>query len=890
MTLIDLFFNTVVIYVLGILLQVIPDQTVAYMKVAGGLYILKQVIWLGLRIPLMLPIDRWEKKGSPPDDDSPSLVRAIYYFPFDFTLFYGLLLGLFYAVLMAWMVYGPGPIQLGDELMLPGLMLAGSVCSGAVAIGVPVNLILTARLSRRLAERNAASFEKIPGKELSLRAKMATIALALGCAPSLLLFSVQSFVQENNLYHEAERIAASVMKGLASEPPSGFHRWALSDGTQPFWVQGDRIGFATGEPPEQVTRMILASAKDAQATTLVDRRQRFIVVMAPRNDGVFGVVVQVPDPRVDWLALSLVLLLASFWPLLTASLLVRTIVGPISLIASSFHRIIGRGRTEGSDRVPIFYKDEVGRLAFNANRTIDILTEARGELEVTASNLAQKNQELEQAYRTKGEFLANMSHELRTPLNAIIGFSRLMRRKLSDTLPERQRKNLDMIEQSGEQLLALVNELLDFEKIEAGKLDIRRGDVPLGPLLDGLEATLRPQAEEKGMVLEVRRGPDLPRDIHSDRERLRQILSNLVTNAIKYSDQGTVSLTVTATTVERTQAQGQGPEVVFEIADQGIGMTPEQMEKIFDPFHQVDSSTTRERGGVGLGLAIVARLVRLLRGHIEVASVKGQGSTFTVRLPSGDGTCHLAPEGSGAEILVVDDNLDYLESIHSELTAAGFRVVVASSGQRALDLLRNHRPRAILLDIVMPEMDGWEVLRQVRARPELTAVPVIITSVVDDRPVGLDVDFAGWLSKPLEFEELKRFLLADAARTTARGGLVIVEDDPRTAQLLEQTFEDTGIVPAIFSGEREAREHLANNLPSVLILDLNLEEGSGWSVLSYLRSLPESEKTRVFIYTASDLSGDELARLNDSLVTIVTKHGRDSLSQLVSSIVAGPKA
>jgi DNA-binding response OmpR family regulator len=158
--------------------------------------------------------------------------------------------------------------------------------------------------------------------------------------------------------------------------------------------------------------------------------------------------------------------------------------------------------------------------------------------------------------------------------------------------------------------------------------------------------------------------------------------------------------------------------------------------------------------------------------------------------------------------------------------------------------------------------------------------------VVDDRPVGLDVDFAGWLSKPFEFEELKRFLLADTARTTARGGLVIVEDDPQTAQLLEQTFEDSGIVPAIFSGEREAREHLAASLPSVLILDLNLEEGSGWSILTYLRSLPESQKTRVFIYTASDLGGEELARLNESLVTIVTKHGRDSLSQLVSSIVA----
>lgn len=218
--------------------------------------------------------------------------------------------------------------------------------------------------------------------------------------------------------------------------------------------------------------------------------------------------------------------------------------------------------------------------------------------------------------------MANMSHELRTPLNAIIGFSRLMGRKLGDTIPERQRRNLDLIEQSGEQLLSLVNDLLDFEKIEAGKLTLRRQVVELAPLLEGLAETLKPLAAERGLVFELETS-GLPETLSSDKERLRQILSNLVTNAFKYSDHGTVSL-------KGFQRDG---EVVFQIVDQGIGMTSEQLEKIFDPFHQVDASQTRERSGVGLGLAIVNRLVELLQASITVTSTPGKGSTFEVRIP-----------------------------------------------------------------------------------------------------------------------------------------------------------------------------------------------------------------------------------------------------------------
>ena len=877
MTLIDLFFNCVMIYVLGSLLRVLPEYSEAYWTAATVLYLLKTALWLGLRIPLMLPIDRWERRGAPPDDDDPKLVRAIYYFPFDFTLFYGILLGVFYAALVAWMIYGWGPIQLGRDMMMPGLVFASAICAGGVAIGVPVNLMLTARLSRRLGERHALAFSDIPGKNLSLGVKMATIALALGCAPSLLLFSVQTFVQDQGLYQEAQRTADAIISGLASEDPDKFARWALTGRTHPFWLEDGRLKFAgrTAPPPEGVAwveRLIEAP----KPLSLSHRQFRFVLRVGLVDGRRFGVLVRVPDPENHWFALSLVVFLASIWPILTATLLVRTIVVPIAQISSIFHRIIGRGRTEETDRVPIYFKDEVGRLAFNANRTIDILTEARSMLEVNAQSLAQKNAELEQAYRTKGEFLANMSHELRTPLNAIIGFSRLMRRKLEGTLPPRQQKNLSLIEQSGEQLLTLVNDLLDFEKIEAGKLVISFDSLEMKPFFETMLVTLKPTAEAKSLNLNFST-QDCPDVFWTDRDRLRQILTNLVTNAIKYSDGGEVRL---ETAVE-------AEHIVFTITDQGIGMDEAQLARIFDPFHQVDSSETRERGGVGLGLAIVARLVRLLRGDIKVESSQGEGSKFTVRLPLERSCSHLLPEGTGPAVLVIDDNLEYLESIHAELSGAGYRVTVASSGEDALEILSSLIPRVILLDIVMPSMDGWEVLRRIRALPALSSVPVVVTSAVDDRPVGLDVDFAGRLSKPFEFEEIKRFLTSgDATGEMGQRGLMVVEDDAQTRHLLEQVLEENGLRPAFCSTEQEAKDRLNTSLPSVLILDLNLEEGSGWSVLTHLRGLPGSETTRVFIYTASDLDENQLTRLKNGVATLITKHGQDSLARLVTSITS----
>jgi len=530
--------------------------------------------------------------------------------------------------------------------------------------------------------------------------------------------------------------------------------------------------------------------------------------------------------------------------------------------------------------VPIPYKDEVGRLAFNANRTIDILTEARRQLEENTSDLEEKNAELKEANRIKGEFLANMSHELRTPLNAIIGFSQLMLRKVRDTLPDRQFKNLELIRQSGEQLLVLVGDLLDFEKIEAGKMTMRWEEFELRPFLSDLESVLRPQAEEKGLRFELELG-DLPEPIRGDRERLRQILVNLLTNAIKYSDEGTVKLTV----------ERESDRIIYRVSDDGIGMTAEQIKDIFDPFHQVDGSETRERGGVGLGLAIVGRLVGLFGGEVSVSSEKGKGSCFEVSLPLVLSVSHLKPQGFGADILLVDDSVDMLESIHAELSQAGFRVTVASSGEEALEILRVLKPRVILLDIVMSGMDGWEFLRWCRRTEALKGIPIIVMSAVESEPDGLGPEIAGWLAKPFDsrtFLEKVGESMPDWDDDLDR--VLIVEDDERTGQLLQQTLQENGVESLLIDTERQACAQLSRNLPRALILDLNLDQGSGWFVLAHLRSLPGNELTKVYVYTAGDLNSGEVDRLGRSQVTLVYKHGPDSLPTLVNSILSSKES
>lgn len=612
MTTIDFLFLGVLCYALGLLLGVIPEATAEYWKLAGIMYLLKAAVWLALRIPLLMPIDRWQKKGSPPSETDPALYRSIYYFPYDFSVFYGVLVLLFYGGITWQLVHGP--LQLNERIVFPGVMFGVAAGLGAIAIGVPVNLLLTAKFSKRLAERSAQSFAEIPGRPLSLRVKVATVAIALGCAPSLLLFSIQNFLQFDELYREATRTADSIVVRLETEPAQDLGRWALQ-GVSPFQLEGGKVVFAGNDVPEKAWSHVLGEAgtlKDNQV--LRERRAGYVVRFVPGFDGKRGVFVKIPEPSANYLAISLVILLACLWPFLTSMLTVETIVKPVTVIGGIFHRIIGRGRTEGSDRVPIFYKDEVGRLAFNANRTINIITEARRQLEKNSQDLEVKNRELKEAYRTKGEFLANMSHELRTPMNSIIGFTEHLERRLEGQLKPRDLDSLQTIERNARHLLELINEILDLSKVEAGKMPVHLETFELVPVVEDVARAVAEMANsnENEIVLELE-----ALTVEADQVKVRQILYNLLANACKFTEKGLVTVRVCG---------GQRPRV--EVQDTGIGIEPAQAERLFKPFTQADDSISRRYGGTGLGLAISRHYSRLMGGDVTFESDPGQGSTF----------------------------------------------------------------------------------------------------------------------------------------------------------------------------------------------------------------------------------------------------------------------
>ncbi len=518
-------------------------------------------------------------------------------------------------------------------------------------------------------------------------------------------------------------------------------------------------------------------------------------------------------------------------------------------------------------RIPVSYTDELGVLAEGTNRMLDQL-ESSGQLVASQLvELEEANEGLREATRVKGEFLASMSHELRTPLNAIIGFSKILLRKTEKTLPERQFRNIQQINKSGKQLLSLVNDILDFEKIEAGRLAIIPEEVDCQQLGQRLSETFSEPAREAGLEFKVESDSSLV--LWTDADRLFQVLSNFVVNAIKYAGEGTV-------TVGFRRREG---EIWCSVSDQGPGISGQKQEEIFEAFQQLSDG----KAGVGLGLAIVSRLAALMSGRVELESQLGEGSTFSLVLPASHevgelGLERLRPEGEGPELLVVDDQPDFLELMHSELTEAGYRVHLARSGEQALEMLQTLKPAAVLLDIVMPGQGGWETLRQIRSQPETASLPVVISSVLDNTPVGLELGITGWLTKPLQGDELKS-LLGDLGGDRK---VLLVDDDEATTEVLGQVLDDMGRKHLCAHSGQQALEILKERQDiGAVVLDLGLPDIDGFEVLDSLRDLPEGKALTVVAYTGRELTEEESQRLQNSLAKVVQKHASNSVTKVL---------
>ena len=488
--------------------------------------------------------------------------------------------------------------------------------------------------------------------------------------------------------------------------------------------------------------------------------------------------------------------------------------------------------------------------------------------------------------RTKSSFLANMSHELRTPLNAIIGLTDMMVTNAPRFGTEKAAEPLRRVHRAGEHLLDLINQVLDLSKIEAGKLDLNMETVKIPRLIDEVVGTARGLAEQNKNRLIVECPPDIA-PLLVDPLRLRQILLNLLSNACKFTKGGEVSLHVTPVSIEGRNW------VDFAVADTGIGMTPEQVNNLFEEFVQADQTTARKYGGTGLGLAITRKLCRMMGGDALVTSEIGKGSTFVARLPTGAAAAIAdqpvsaldEPVPSGDCVLVIDDDLTARELIANHLRGAGFAVVTAAGGREGLKRAEELHPIAITLDVLMPDIDGWTVLAALRGNPELADIPVVMATVTDDRQhKGMTLGAAGFLTKPIDRDRLIALLRPYQTRER-RTRVLLVEDDPTQRERIRSWLESQQWQISEAENGRVALDRLTDDVPDIILLDLMMPEMDGFQLITALQERPAWRGIPVIVITALDLTAADRARLNSGVEGILLKDSFDP-AQLVATVRA----
>ena len=524
-------------------------------------------------------------------------------------------------------------------------------------------------------------------------------------------------------------------------------------------------------------------------------------------------------------------------------------------------------------------------------------------LEAKAAALAESNRQLDLAREAadaantaKSQFLASMSHELRTPLNAIIGYSEMLQEEAGDAGQKEFIPDLEKIHGAGKHLLGLINDILDLSKIEAGKMSLYLEDFEVARLIREVAATIQPLVTKNGNRLEVICPADIG-TMHADVTKVRQTLFNLLSNASKFTEQGTITLEV------RKNARLQPATFTFLVSDTGIGMTPEQLAKIFQAFTQADSSTSRKYGGTGLGLAISRKFCQLMGGTIGVDSVHGQGSTFTVTLPAmvaepATQTRFLAreaglaaadrPAATGPGILVIDDDPAVRELMQRSLEKDGFRVELAPDGRSGFELAKQLQPAVITLDVMMPRMDGWSVLTALKGDPTTAHIPVIMLTIVDEKQLGFALGAADYFTKPIDFQRL-HLALKNYRQPANPQTVLVVEDDPNMRDMMRRTLEKDGWQVAEAPNGKVALQQLAAVSPALILLDLMMPEMDGFEFMDELRQRKDAHPIPVFVITAKDLTEEDRRRLNGGVERIIQKNPASpaEVLELVRTLLAG---
>jgi signal transduction histidine kinase/DNA-binding response OmpR family regulator len=514
----------------------------------------------------------------------------------------------------------------------------------------------------------------------------------------------------------------------------------------------------------------------------------------------------------------------------------------------------------------------------------DVTERRRAEEEVAKAKEAS-----EMANRTKSLFLANMSHELRTPLNAIVGYSEMLQEEAADRKLDSFSADLEKITLSGRQLLALINDILDLSKIEAGKMELYLETFDLNALIDEVAATINPMVEKNSNQLHIERAKDLG-GIRADQVKVRQALYNLLSNAAKFTHDGSITLNA-----ER-EMMDDAEWIVFRVADTGIGLTPEKIVKLFQDFTQADASTTRKFGGTGLGLALTRRFCQMMGGDVTVSSVPGKGSTFTIKLPAivrevkveptSDGVAAAAtrvvsgldrssdpiPEPSTC-VLVIDDDPTQRDLMRRFLSKEGFCVRSANSGEEGLRLARELLPVAITLDVMMPDMDGWAVLKALKADAVLREVPVIILTMVDDPERGFRLGAADYVTKPVNRRRLSKILKRYSC-STPQCPVLVIDDDSITRASMRKMLERQGCRVTEAENGEIALSSLERDRPSLIFLDLIMPVMDGFEFAERMRLHSEWCTIPIVVVTAAELTHAERHRLNGYVETVLHKEGQ----------------
>jgi CheY-like chemotaxis protein/HAMP domain-containing protein len=524
------------------------------------------------------------------------------------------------------------------------------------------------------------------------------------------------------------------------------------------------------------------------------------------------------------------------------------------------------------------------------------------ELEDARRRVQQKAEELAKVSSYKSQFLANMSHELRTPLNSMLLLSQLLSENEGRNLSAKQVLHCKTIHSAGEDLLALINQVLDLAKIEAGRQDVELGSVALSDFVDYSRRLFEPMAIDKGITLRTEIAPDMPEAMTTDRQRVERILTNLIGNAIKFTDRGEVSLRIgRPSAVAQSLYEGLGGTVAFVVSDTGIGIPSEAHDRIFAPFEQVESRSDRRYSGTGLGLAITRESAELLGGQLVLEKSSSSGSVFACYLPenaraspakaSGENGAEHSPladdraqlRASAPHLLLVEDDKVLAEQLVDIIHACGFQALVASTGDEGLRLAREHLPQGIILDVKLPGMDGWAVMDRLRAHPATRNIPVHFISGVDAARRGLALGAIGYLTKPATHGELTAAVRALAPLASEQRRVLIVEDSAHEAEALVELLGREGFTVTRAESAGQALHLISQEEFSCIIMDLGLPDMDGISLLEKLQAQAPKKYPPIIVHTGRALTKQE-ARLLESYADSVVMKGGSSGERLVEEV------